>query len=74
MLNTSNGPQYFVFTTPPQGTRNAPQTWGRLSALISRLVQSLYADADDQSQGRGASALLNTYVDDPILLSVGTDA
>eukprot|EP00971_Amphidinium_carterae_P188741 3746410-Amphidinium_carterae.1 len=72
MLNTSNRPLYFVFTTPPQGSRNAPQTWGRLSALISRLVQPLYADANEQSQG--ANALFNTCVDDPLLLSVGTDA
>eukprot|EP00971_Amphidinium_carterae_P131806 2610665-Amphidinium_carterae.1 len=65
MLNTSNGPLC---------TCNALQTWGRLSALISRLLQFLYADADEQSQGRCANALLNTSVDDPPLLSVGTDA
>eukprot|EP00971_Amphidinium_carterae_P352447 6492599-Amphidinium_carterae.1 len=54
---------YLAYTRPPQGGRNSPQVWGRIAALLARLLQGMY----DPDQGR-----LQIYVDDPVVLLRGT--
>ena len=49
--------KYLVYLRTPQGSRNAPLTWGRSIALVARLTQG----AVPIKQGR-----LNVYVDDPL--------
>jgi hypothetical protein len=52
-----------VFTRTTQGSRGAPLTWARFIALIARLTQSVIG---------AESCRLSTYVDDPILVAVGS--
>ena len=54
-----------VFLKTTQGSRGAPLTWARFAALLGRLTQSVL----------GASAArISTYVDDPVIVAVGTRA
>jgi len=55
----------YVFNRTTQGSRGAPLTWARIAALLGRLVQALVGSA----QGR-----ISTYVDDPIMPCVGSEA
>ena len=52
-----------VFRKTTQGSRGAPLTWSRLAALITRLTQSV--TGTDTTR-------ISTYVDDPIVVAVGT--
>jgi hypothetical protein len=52
-----------VFKKTTQGSRGAPLTWARLAALVTRLTQSV--------TGVKCSRI-STYVDDPIVVAVGT--
>jgi len=56
---------YFVFLRTAQGTKNAPLTWNRMAALISRLTQSLFW-ADE--------VRIRCYVDDPNVSMKGTSS
>ena len=51
-----------VWNRVAQGSKNGPQAWGRMSALISRLAQALFAASELQ---------LHTYTDDPIATMCG---
>ena len=50
------GSRYYVYRRLAQGSRGAPLAWGRLIALIARLVQALV---------KAEEALHEVYVDDP---------
>ena len=52
-----------VFKKTTQGSRGAPLTWARLAALVTRLTQSVT---------RVANSRISTYVDDPIVVAVGS--
>eukprot|EP00971_Amphidinium_carterae_P235345 4670462-Amphidinium_carterae.1 len=41
-LNSASGPKYFCYLVPPQGSKNAPQIWGRVASWIARLLQSAF--------------------------------
>jgi hypothetical protein len=55
----------YVFHRTTQGSRGAPLTWARIAALLGRLIQALVG----AKMGR-----ISTYVDDPIMPCVGTEA
>ena len=48
--------KYFIALKTVQGSRQAPLTWARLVALVTRLTQSVL----------GTSGRMSTYVDDPL--------
>ena len=54
-----------VLMRTAQGSRGAPLTWARLAALITRLTMSVIGIAQNR---------ISTYVDDPIIVAVGTKA
>ena len=56
---------FYVFIVLTQGARGSPLTWGRLAALVTRLTQSMFEHGE---------AHLQTYVDDPIMVSSGSPA
>ena len=57
--------RFFVFLRNAQGSRNAPGGWGRLAAMLGRMVQSMFH--------RNVSRL-ETYTDDPCLVVRGSRA
>ena len=57
--------KYFVFTRTAQGSRGPPLTWAAVAALVARRVQSVFV-----TEG-GFGALLQMYVDDPLLALKG---
>ena len=57
------GGKILVMMRTTQGSRGAPLTWARLAALITRLTMSVIGVAQNR---------ISTYVDDPIILAVGT--
>ena len=57
--------QFFVWRRVAQGCVNGPQAWGRISALVSRLVQSMSSDGELE---------LQTYTDDPIATTCADEA
>eukprot|EP00971_Amphidinium_carterae_P337129 6473810-Amphidinium_carterae.1 len=62
----SNGKQHFyVFVRLPMGGKNPPQCWGRVAALLARLLQGVLPPL---------RCRLQLFVDDPILVAYGTKA
>ena len=57
------GGKIYVMLRTTQGSRGAPLTWARLAALITRLTMSVIGITHN---------LVSTYVDDPIIVSVGS--
>ena len=53
----------YVFVRTTQGSRGAPLTWARVAALITRLTMSVLGPEQNR---------MSTYVDDPLISSVGT--
>eukprot|EP00971_Amphidinium_carterae_P171732 3404956-Amphidinium_carterae.1 len=56
-VNRPAGPDYYCCERLSQGTNNAPQEWGCLSALVSRLIISVDAVAIPLKQGQDANVL-----------------
>ena len=56
--------KFLVWNRVAQGSKNGPQAWGRLSALITRLAQSVF-EAEELD--------LATYTDDPIAAVLGNE-
>ena len=56
---------FYVFLRTTQGSRGAPLTWGRVAAFLTRMTQSVIGTS---------TARISTYVDDPIIVSVGPKA
>ena len=54
---------YYVFLKTAQGSKAAPLTWARVAALITRLTMSVLGTTQ---------ARINTYVDDPLVSTIGT--
>jgi hypothetical protein len=57
--------RYIVNERVTQGSVNGPTIWGRMAALLGRLVQGLVDDL---------GGVIHTYVDDPIVILRGTTA
>ena len=55
--------ELIVWRRVAQGSKNGPQEWGRVSALVGRLAQSLFS-VDELD--------LQIYTDDPVATMVGT--
>jgi hypothetical protein len=57
--------RYYIMLRTTQGSRGAPLTWARTVALVMRLTQSVTGTTN---------CLISTYVDDPLVIMVGTQA
>jgi hypothetical protein len=57
--------EILIFLKTTQGSRGAPLTWARIIALVMRLTQSVVG-CD--------TCRISTYVDDPLVIAVGTPA
>ena len=57
--------RFLVWNRVAQGSKNGPQAWGRLSAMITRLAQSVFEPGDMD---------LATHTDDPIAAVLGNEA
>ena len=70
-LVVSDGDQYFAYSSVPFGLGTAPLLWGRVGAWLGRATAATL-EANPAASGK-SSALINIYVDDPIVAASGTD-